>query len=319
MKLHRLMFLIVLLWPGQVFAEQHSANLTPPPQGVMVVAESDLARVYINQRVIITTYLIHARDVEIDNILLNNYPQLGDFLQNIYMKLERATPAREIKIGNTTYIKRAIQNFPVQPTKTGQLAMPTFNYKVIIVRAGKRVELQRETGPQSLTVVPLPDAGKPSPFSNIVGHFKITARVKDRQVATGKKGEVWLFVETDTIEGLHLPALPLSTEARITGPAVIDVNTDQERSKIVAFIKAEIVRDRPGQFIFPAILTSYFDVREGRYRVASTPALALDFVGPAVADEDAPLVEYHLLFYVVPGLLLLAGSAWYVIYRRNRI
>jgi hypothetical protein len=138
------------------------------------------------------------------------------------------------------------------------------------------------SNPLTISVSPLP-AGRPEPFSGVVGRLSLTATL-DRD-SVGADDAVTLTVRASG-EG-NLRAVP---EPDLGLPGDFEVFPPETSESLQAFgpgLSGEktfsyvVIPRAPGRREIPPIRMGYFDERAGAYRTASTSALPLNVTGVA--------------------------------------
>ena len=119
----------------------------------------------------------------------------------------------------------------------------------------------------TLTVNPLPDAGKPASFNGAVGQFALTVDAQPRTVHPGDPITLTLTLRGDgNFDRILAPSIPVDDEFRLFGDPV---RTQMEEA--VQF--EQVISPRTAKATeIPAIPFSFFDTQAGQYRtVQSAP------------------------------------------------
>jgi tetratricopeptide (TPR) repeat protein len=129
------------------------------------------------------------------------------------------------------------------------------------------------TAPATLTVRPLPDAGKPAQFAGAVGRFQLAATIDPEQTTVGEPIKLVLTVQgTGNFRGLAAPPLAL--------PDGLGAFDTQEECKLTPTAEGSrgqctytylIVPRRAGSFTLPSLDLSYYEPASARYLTLSTP------------------------------------------------
>ena len=128
------------------------------------------------------------------------------------------------------------------------------------------------TAPVTLTVRPLPDAGRPPGFAGAVGRFQLAAAIDPETTTVGEPVKLVLTVQgTGNFRGLSAPSLLL--------PDGLGAFDTQEECKLTPTAEGSrgqctytylVVPRRAGSFTLPALALSYFEPGDRRYLTLST-------------------------------------------------
>ena len=137
-----------------------------------------------------------------------------------------------------------------------------------------------------IAVQPLP-AGRPEPFSGVVGRLELEASIDRDSVATNEAVTLTVRASGDgNLRAVPPPELGLPQDFEIFPPEVSEsvqpFGAGLTGEKTFEFV---LIPRAPGAREIPAITMGYFDERAGAYRRASTDALPLEVSG--VAAEGA--------------------------------
>ncbi|MFN8827633.1 MAG: hypothetical protein ACK501_21910 [Planctomycetota bacterium] len=185
------------------------------------------------------------------------------------------------------------------PTKPGrlELAAPTFRFHVLRSESRDVFGLQRGGlsenffvygKPIVVDVLPIPEAGRPSPWYGAVGRFTLAATVDRDRVKVGNSIKLTLTVRGQgNFEFLRLPELDALPGFHELGKTAI------ERAPDRATITYDLTPKSADVQAVPAIAWSFFDTTPGveRFVTVSTEPLPLVVQPPAVGETLAPLPE----------------------------
>jgi tetratricopeptide (TPR) repeat protein len=147
---------------------------------------------------------------------------------------------------------------------------------------GTRRPMTLESEPLVLTVLPLPDEGRPADFSGAVGRFELEVEIAPREVQVGDPVTVTTTVRgTGNLEHVAPPALPAIDALRLypvqeTAPA--DQPADGSERRVFEQVA---IPQRAGPLTLPEIRFSYFDPEAGAYRTLTRPPVTLAVRAPA--------------------------------------
>lgn len=128
--------------------------------------------------------------------------------------------------------------------------------------------------PMTLTILPLPEAGRPADFSGLVGHFHFSVLPTPLNIALGD-----LISTTFTIEGDLLPDTYLKPAIKeCPGLKVYDLKTAASESTPNRHVYSQtLVPGTSTLTAIPACSLSYFDTRQMRYKTLTAGPFPLRF------------------------------------------
>jgi hypothetical protein len=132
--------------------------------------------------------------------------------------------------------------------------------------------------PVTLTVTPLPDAGRPDDFAGLIGPLAARATVERTRIATGEG-----TVLTVTLTG---PQVSLGRRPVLTLPAGVQAypKDDADDTAGVRHYRWDLVPGQAGEISIPALTFPYFDPATRTYQRASTDALSVTVVPGRARD-----------------------------------
>ncbi len=136
------------------------------------------------------------------------------------------------------------------------------------------------SNPLSITVSALP-AGRPEPFSGVVGRLSLTASIDRDSVAANDAVTLTVRASGEgNLRAVPEPVLGLASDFEIFPPEVSEslqpFGPGLSGEKTFEYV---LIPRAPGLREIPAIAMGYFDERAGAYRAASTRALPLTVSG----------------------------------------
>jgi hypothetical protein len=193
------------------------------------------------------------------------------------------------------------------PTRPGELTIPSAS-AIIEADTGRRRRgaslfdrravtetVAARSEPASITVLPLPDAGRPDDFSGLVGEFSIEAAAEPRNVRVGDPIELTVVLRgPEPLPERH--ELDLASRPGFAGAFRIDGRSDApDGGSRAAIFKRTLRATRDDVGAIPPIEIPYFDPELGRYAVARTDAIPLEVaptrvitLADAQRDADGP-------------------------------
>jgi len=274
---------------------------------------------YVNEQLTLTFKLY--RRVETKNIQLNL--PLENFREE---QLEKSRDYSQVLNGlqyQTSEFSTALF-----PTKTGDIEIPGASVNLDLVIRNRRPQSQDpfnlffndpffghsgrlqhkviRTKPILINVRPLPEKGKPSNFSNLVGEFKISATMGKTKIKAGDTSTLTVKVAgigniQDAI--FKLPDLSKDFKTYSDEPKLEKSAKNQKLYGEKTF-KFALVPLKEGNFPIPSLTLSYFNPKEERYVTATTAPIELEVL-PGENDEKMNLVDSKNL---TPGKVKVIGT-----------
>jgi hypothetical protein len=157
---------------------------------------------------------------------------------------------------------------------------------------GEQRHVDVTSDPLALTVLPLPDAGKPADFSGAVGTFDFDVKVAPLAVTAGDPVTVTMTMRgTGSLENVTPP--PIAGDGLRVYPAQV-TTPDGAKAAADANVQAKtfeqvVIPERPAAIALPALRFSYFDPTAGTYKTITHPATPIA-VAARPAGEPAPRI-----------------------------
>ncbi len=141
---------------------------------------------------------------------------------------------------------------------------------------GKNIAL--ESKPINITVLPLPDEGKPAGFKGAVGQFGISAKVDKTELKTGEAVTLTVDISgSGNVKAISEPVLGnLDNFKRYETVSSFNLSKKDYRvqgSKSYTIVLSPLVS---GKLTIPAIRFSYFDPKKKSYRTVKTSPIGLN-------------------------------------------
>jgi hypothetical protein len=265
---------------------------------IHLVAEISKVNPYVNEPITVVYKLYFSYNIGIENWRELNKPKYNDFWsQNIDIK---KLVGEEGKYNGERYRFVVLRKTVLYPQKSGKLEIeplsldidvqvPTnrrdFFGRVQIINDNKRVS----AGSKTITVKPLPEAGKPADFSGAVGSFSFTAipsktnlkngESLDLKVAVSGNGNLKLF-------SLPKPVVPNSIE--MYDP----VHTEKVETPLSGMNGSisdlyTIIPQFKGKYPIKPMSFTYFDLGLGKYKTITSPEIMINVLdGPINTGEN---------------------------------
>lgn len=269
-----------------------------------VTATVDNSAPYQYQQILYTFSFY--RSVPIANATLVERPSFEGFLVEDLGK-ERE---REQVINGRRYVVTEIRQV-LFPTRTGPLRIEPSRLQCdVVTRTRGRRGFPNsfffndpfggfnETVPASLhtdgidiQVRPLPVAGKPVGFQDLVGSFQLQADVSAGQVAVGDSATITLkLTGRGNLQTLGTIGLPGSSSYKIyDDKPVFESDTAEDVFGGTLTVKKALVPLAPGTLQIPPLSIAYFDPARGRYASARTAPIEIKVVPGE--EQEQPLVS----------------------------
>lgn len=278
--------------------------IQPPavPQGgedskIFVQAWVDRNEVYPNEQVLLNYTLYTSYDTRYDGF--EDKPSFSGFWIEEFPPEQE--PAREtVRLNGLQYIKAEIRKVALFPTAPAEYDIdpgtilvsirqqPTqttifddffddsfFNNGSFFARRENRLLKPAKI---KIKVKPFPEAGKPATFNGAVGQYKMTASVNKKQVKQNEPVTMTLIIEGNgNIETLNKPVIP-----DLKNFKVYESDTSTQLFKNGNLIGGRktfeivFIPRNAGAVEIPPLEFAYFDPRQERYFVQSSPAFRLD-------------------------------------------
>ena len=140
--------------------------------------------------------------------------------------------------------------------------------------------------PLELTVLSLPEKGRPVNFNGLVGAYDIQSQLAPSEIKTGESATLTVLLSgRGNIK--RIPDLRLPEVAHIKVYAdqpVLKEETDVNGLMGSKTMKWALVPEKEGVFEIPSLSVSFFDTTRQRYRAIKTPPLSLNVL-PADKDQ----------------------------------
>lgn len=151
---------------------------------------------------------------------------------------------------------------------------------------GEQRRLEVTSDPLELTVLPLPDAGKPADFSGAVGSFGFEVKAAPLDVAAGDPVTVTYTIRgTGSLDNVTPPAIPAGDGLRVYPPQQTNAGGRAATANVAErTFEQVVIPERAGTLDLPALRFSFFDPATGAYRTASHPVIPL-VVAPRAAGN----------------------------------
>ena len=276
---------------------------------IHLVAEISKGNPYVNEPITVFYKLFFSYNIGITNWRELNKPKYNDFWsQNIDIK---QLVAEEGRYKGEKYRYIVLRKTVLYPQKSGKLEIEPLSLdidvqvptnrrnifgQVQLVEDNKRVS----AGSKTITVRPLPEAGKPEGFSGAVGKFNFTVTPSKTNLKNGESLD--LKVAVSGTGNLKLFTLP-----RPVVPSSIELYDPVHNEKIQTPLSGmngqisdlyTIIPQFKGKYPIKPMSFSYFDLGSGRYKTITSPEIMINVLdgpsaseNPVVANSGVPKVR----------------------------
>jgi hypothetical protein len=164
---------------------------------------------------------------------------------------------------------------PERRSSRGLFDDPFFRDPFFSLSSGRPMTLASES--HALTVLPLPQAGRPADFSGLVGKFKIESKLEPATVKAGASATLTVLLSgrgnVNRIPDMKGPELS-HTKVYADKP-VLKVEPDAQGLAGSKTMKWALVPEKQGYYEIPPLSVSFFDTTTHQYRVAKTRPMSL--------------------------------------------
>jgi hypothetical protein len=275
---------------------------------IAVKAEVDHPVAYKGQKVVASFYIDH--QPKVFNVQVDQFPSLTGFLRedldNIAMGQNLGSEA--IKINGEPYERSLLARYAAYPLEAGQLMIDSMSVKFNFLQGRSRMNLgmgededpffgffnqmapragSGRTEPVKITVLPLPESGRPSDFSGGVGDFNLVSVVDKYEVHANEAVTVTLKIEGDG----NMTALE---EPRAKWPTQVELYETKGRAlpsrgglgaKVFEFL---LIARSPGKLVLPSVQMAFFDPVKKAYYTRSTEPIEINVTDPLPGSALPP-------------------------------
>ena len=261
-----------------------------------VEAEVDTSKPYLNAPLTYTFRYLYTTVLPTRESPTPRLPTFPDFFVEKPTKLPLYT--QEIR-GKTFWVEEHARK--LYPQKTGQIVLAPAELLLPLPRGRKTLR----TAPLTLTIQPLPEAGKPPYFSGAVGQYQIAAEIERSWVEAGSALTLSVRISGQgNMQTVTAPKFPAIAGVVVNGP-----NFSKDATSTSRVYTYTLTPAHTGALRIPSIVYTYFDSSRATYATTQTAPIPLS-VRPNPNDiVDIETENGSWKFWVVLSLavLLLAG------------
>ena len=265
---------------------------------IHLVAEISKGNPYVNEPITVVYKLYFSYNIGITNWRELNKPKYNDFWsQNIDIK---QLVAEEGKYNGEKYRCVVLRKTVLYPQKSGKLEIeplsldidvqvPTnrrnFFGQVQVVEDNKRVS----AGSKTITVKPLPEAGKPIDFSGAVGHFNFSVTPTKTNLKNGESLDLKVVASgTGNLKLFTLPK-PVVPNSLEMYDAVHNEKVNTPLSGMNGQISDSytIIPQFKGKYPIKPMTFTYFDLSLGKYKTITSPEIVINVLDGPTSENSA--------------------------------
>ena len=259
-------------------------------EAFFILLETDKKQVYEGEQITATWYLYTRGNL--DSLDRAKFPDLKGFWKEIIEEVPSLQFTEE-QVNGIMYRKALLAAHALFPIKPGKTVIDEFKIKAKVRLPtqfgwGSQQEYTKSSKRSDVTVLPLPQEGKPLSFSGAVGQFTIQTQVDGTQFPAGQP--ISLRVRLEGQGNAKVIELP-----EIKWPENLEVYDTKSESKFfkdgMSYKEFEIlvIAKTPGEVKVPQINFSYFDPNSKQYVTKSTEEFNITITEPIKGSTIAPL------------------------------
>lgn len=252
---------------------------------VFITAELSRDTVYVEEQTVYTLKVYRRPNVgklrltpfEIENISLNQIGEQtsyrGSHDGREYEVIELRYALLPTKPGSYVINPAVLNSMVYDPRKSSRRSF--WNDPFPSFSRGRPLRVSSQA--MQLTVLPLPEAGKPQDFSGLVGKFKMQSRLEPASLKTGESATLTVSVSgqgnVNRIPDLKIPEL---NQIKIyADKPMLESAQDGEGTRGSKTMKWALVPEKEGRLEVPAVAVSFFDTETQRYRTLKSSPYTL--------------------------------------------
>ncbi len=277
-------------------ANPSTAPATGPAEGdVFLRALVNQRRVYQGEPVAVT-YKLYTR-LNISQISYVKLPGTAGFWTEEFSLPQQPVPSGEVLEGKK-YTVFTIKKMALFPTGPGDKSVEplVMDCEVQLPRTrsqdpfsdffddsflfGRTATKRIQSNPVGIQVLPLPEAGKPDPFSGLVGQFRIRGTLDKTSVKTNEAVTLKIVVEGEgNLRILKEPPVVLPSDFEAYPPKVVeDIRRDGASISGMKSFEYVLIPRIAGQQAIKPVRLSFFDTVSKQYRAVQTSGWTIDVI-----------------------------------------
>ena len=267
-------------------------------ENIHLVTEVSKTSPYLNEAITVIYKLYVSPNINLYDIDVLDIPKFNDFW-NQEIKL------KELKLENGSYNNEdynyvVYKKVVLYPQKTGKLdieplslnvvaAVPTNRRDIFGSRIMTRMNRTITSSTRSITVKPLPEAGKPVDFTGAVGNFSFKVTTSKTQLDATESLQAKIEVSgKGNLKLFNLPKISLPSSLEVYEPEHTEnVRTNLNGMQGSISDNYTIVPQYKGKYPIPSITFSYFDLETKSYKRLSSNEIVIDVQEGPVNTVDS--------------------------------
>ncbi len=275
---------------------------------IFVRAEVDRTTAYKGQKVLVSYYIYH--QPRISSVQIEQFPTLTGFLREDLspMALGQALESQEVKFNGEVFERSLLARYAAYPVTEGQLTVEPVAVKYVYLEGRRRNSLgwgededpffgffsqpiekmgKGKSEPLTVTVVPIPQEGRPTDFSGGVGQFNLISMVDKYEVRANEAMTLTLKVEGNgNLSSLQAPQgkWPSQVELYDTHGRSLPSQGDSG-AKVFEFL---LIPRSPGQLVLPSLQLTFFDPDKKSYYTKTTEPIEVRVLDPLPGSASLP-------------------------------
>ncbi len=328
--------------PGTAAPPSAAPRAAPPKESpdLFVNVTPDKAVIYQNEQVVLT-YTIYTR-LSVNGYEISRLPSAPGFWTEEFDIPDQPVVTDET-IGGRHYRKAVIRKVALFPTRAGKLTVDplevTCQVQVMDYDRRRRDPFDMlfdspfmryrteerfiETEPLTLTVLPLPEEGKPANFKGAVGNFDMEVSLDRTQVKTDEALTMTVrFSGTGNLKLLDRPDFQAPPEFESYEPKeTVQINRSGRFISGAKTYEYVLIPRVPGRVKIPPITFSYFDPKSRSYRTLTKGGFEIEVLKgeggfpasvPGISKSDVKLLAEDISYLKTPGRLLRITSPYWI-------
>lgn len=242
---------------------------------------------YLGEKIVLT-YELYSRE-NIDSYGFIDYTAIDGVVAKDTSDDQLKTES--VYIGGNKYTMREIKRLIIDPMKSGEYIIPSFNLQVNVIDDSRSAGFfgffssttpkYLQTEEKKLSVKPLPSEGKPANFSGIVGELTLDSYYSRNELNYGDS----LVLQINTSGSCNLDGTK-----SILGNGISGFTVYENQKNLVESVKdnlyyaqktfeAILIPEKTGICDIPPIFVSYFNPVTGKYETAEMPGTTINVLG----------------------------------------
>jgi len=225
-----------------------------------IVATPEKRSVFVGEPLLVTYRLYTSKPVS--SLEINDEKDFGGYGKEVYNEPNRLN-FESVNYKNQRYRTALLKVAAILPNRAGTIQLPQVTATVQLGAMGLFTEALKNA-PVSITVNPLPEAGKPLDFSGAVGSFQMKESLKKSNIRVGEALEYTIILSgKGNFNQFSNPSYPEQQDFRIASPLTQNrIQAGVNGTRTITYL---LIPKREGTYTLPGISFNWFDPLSGRY------------------------------------------------------